>query len=93
MLSFPPSPSVKIFVARAPADMRKGVDGLAGEVIDVIDGDPQSGHLLVFLNKRRDRLKCLLGDPATWMSHERLPAAPVAAGTLIGAAARRAAGA
>ena len=37
MLSFPPSPSVRIFVARESVDMRKGIDGLAGLVIDTID--------------------------------------------------------
>ncbi len=37
MLSFPPSPSVRIFVAREPADMRKGFDGLSGLVIETIE--------------------------------------------------------
>ena len=46
---------MRIFVARDPTDMRKGFDGLSGEVIEVIDEDPQSGHLFVFLNRRRDR--------------------------------------
>ena len=44
MLSFPPSPSVRIFIAREAIDMSKGLDGLSGLVIDVIDEDPQSGH-------------------------------------------------
>ena len=73
MLSFPPSPSVKIFVARQPVDMRKGFDGLTGEVIDVIDEDPQSGHLFVFFNKRRDRMKSLVWDGSGfWLLYKRL---------------------
>jgi len=73
VLSFPPSPSVKIFVARQPVDMRKGFDGLTGEVIDVIDEDPQSGHLFVFFNKRRDRMKSLVWDGSGfWLLYKRL---------------------
>lgn len=55
-------PTVRIFVAREPADMRKSFDGLSGLVIDVIEEDPQSGHLFVFFNKRRDRVKLLFWD-------------------------------
>ena len=60
MLSFPPSPSVRIFIGRQPVDMRKGFDGLSGVVIEVVDEDPQSGHLFVFFNKRRDRMKAIV---------------------------------
>lgn len=73
MLSFPPSPSVKIFVGREAIDMRKGLDGLAGLVIDVIDEDPQSGHLFVFFNRRRDRMKSLVWDGSGyWILSKRL---------------------
>ena len=73
MLSFPPSPSVRIFVGRKPVDMRKGFDGLSGVVIDVIDEDPQSGHLFVFFNKRRDRMKALVWDGSGfWVLYKRL---------------------
>lgn len=73
MLSFPPSPSVRIFVGREPIDMRKGLDGLSGIVIDVIDEDPQSGHLFVFFNRRRDRMKSLVWDGSGyWLLCKRL---------------------
>lgn len=73
MLSFPPSPSVRIFVARETVDMRKGFDGLTGEVIDVIDEDPQSGHLFVFFNRRRDRMKALMWDGSGfWILYKRI---------------------
>lgn len=42
--------------------MRKSFDTLAALVIDVIDEDPQSGHLFLFVNRRRDRLKVLWWD-------------------------------
>jgi len=57
MLSLPPS--VRLFIARGATDMRKSFDTLAALVIDVIDEDPQSGHLFLFVNRRRDRLKVL----------------------------------
>lgn len=70
MLSFTPSPSVRIFIAREAIDMRKGLDGLAGLVIDE---DPQSGHLFVFFNRRRDRMKSVVWDGSGyWMLCKRL---------------------
>ena len=60
MLSLPPS--VKLFVSRGATDMRKSFDTLAALVIDVIEEDPQSGHLFLFVNRRRNRLKVLWWD-------------------------------
>ena len=60
MLSLPPS--VRIFVARGVTDLRKSFDTLAALVCEVIDEDPQSGHLFVFLNRRKDRVKILWWD-------------------------------
>jgi transposase len=73
MLSFPPSPSVRIFVGREAIDMRKGLDGLVGLVIDVIDEDPQSGHVFVFFNRARTLVKCLVWDRfGYWVLYKRL---------------------
>jgi transposase len=55
-------PSVRIFVCTAPADMRRGFDGLARMAQDVVRQDPLSGHFFVFLNRRRDRVKILYWD-------------------------------
>ena len=60
MLSLPPS--VRILLAREPADMRKGFDGLSHLVQSVLREDPLSGHLFVFRNRRGDRIKLLLWD-------------------------------
>lgn len=60
MLSLPPS--VRIFVATEPADMRKSFDGLGQLVREVFDADPLSGHLFVFANRRGDRVKLLYWD-------------------------------
>jgi transposase len=60
VLSLPPS--VRLFVARGVTDMRKSFDTLAALVTDVVEEDPQSGHLFLFVNRRRDRLKVLWWD-------------------------------
>lgn len=53
---------VRIFAAAAPVDMRRGFIGLAEAAREQLGQDPQSGVLLVFANKRRDRLKLLWHD-------------------------------
>ncbi len=60
MLSLPPS--VRIWAASAPADMRKGIDGLAALVRDELKADPYTGHLFVFRGKRANRVKVLYWD-------------------------------
>jgi len=60
MINLPPS--VRIFLAVQPADMRRGFDGLAALTSSVIGQDPLSGHLFVFRNRRGDRLKILYWD-------------------------------
>jgi transposase len=52
----------KVFVCLTPADMRKSFDGLSELVRTGLGGDPLSGHLFVFRNKRGDRLKLLYWD-------------------------------
>lgn len=64
---------MRIFIAREAIDMRKGIDGLAGLVIDTIEQDPQSGHLFVFFNKQRNRMKSLVWDASGyWLLCKRL---------------------
>jgi transposase len=68
MLSLPAT--VRVFVAVAPADLRKGFDGLAQITRETIAQDPLSGHFFVFANRRRDRVKILYWDRdgfAIWM--------------------------
>lgn len=60
---FPQLPAaVRIFLCTTPTDMRKSFDGLIGLVREYLGQDPLSGHLFLFLNRRRDRVKLLFWD-------------------------------
>ena len=60
MLTLPPS--TRGCVATKHADMRRSFDGLHALVRDHLQLDPFAGHLYLFANKRRDRLKILYWD-------------------------------
>lgn len=53
---------MKIFVALEPVDLRRGFEGLSALVQQTLQQDPLSGHLFLFRNRRRDRLKILFWD-------------------------------
>ena len=58
-----PIPSgARVWLASGHTDMRKGFDGLSGLVQEGFGQDPLSGHLFLFLNRRRDRIKILYFD-------------------------------
>ncbi len=60
MLSWPNS--LRVWLASRPTDLRKSFDTLAELVRQQLGGDPLSGQLFVFRNKRADRVKLLLWD-------------------------------
>ena len=65
--------ATKIYVAVEAVDMRKGFEGLYGLVRDQLGADPLSGHLFLFTNKSRTRLKVLVWDDSDlWICAKRL---------------------
>ena len=52
--------AVRVYFATAPVNLRKSFDGLSNEVRAVLVADPLSGHVFVFLNKRRTQVKLLV---------------------------------
>jgi transposase len=52
----------RIYIAAKPIDFRKGMDGLAAAVQEVLKLDPFSGTAFIFRAKRADRIKILLWD-------------------------------
>jgi transposase len=54
--------SIRVFLHTPVTDLRKGFDALSGLVTTAFSQDPTSGHLFLFVNRRRDRLKILYWD-------------------------------
>ena len=53
--------------------MRRSFDGLSAAVIEVVDEDPQSGHVFVFFNKAKTHVKVLVWDRSGyWIHYKRL---------------------
>jgi len=67
------SPQTRVFLARQVTDMRKSFRGLLALTEAVLEQDPASGHLFVFVNRRRDLLKILHWDGSGfWIWYRRL---------------------
>jgi transposase len=55
-------PATRIFVALEPIDMRQSFNGLHAAVQTVLAQDILSGHLFLFTNRRRTRVKAIYWD-------------------------------
>lgn len=65
--------ATRIYLATGATDMRKGFNGLYGLVRDRLQCDPLSGHLFLFSNAQRNRLKLLVWDgTGLWICSKRL---------------------
>jgi transposase len=60
MISF--NRRTKIFVCKEPTDMRASYDTLFAKAKGVLNQDPFSGHLFLFINGKRTSIKCLYYD-------------------------------
>jgi len=54
--------NLRVFAYGAPADLRKGFDGLYGIVMAELDRNPLDGDCFLFVNRTRSRAKVLLWD-------------------------------
>lgn len=52
--------AVRVYVGTEPVNLRKSFNGLSNEVREVLRRDPLSGHVFVFLNRRKTMVKLLL---------------------------------
>jgi transposase len=66
-------PATRIYLGVDAIDMRKGFNGLYGVVRDQFGHDPLSGHLFLFTNRSRTRIKALVWDGSgLWVCAKRL---------------------
>ena len=66
-------PATRIYVAAGATDMRKHFNGLYGLVRDHLGCSPESGHVFLFTNARRNRLKLVVYDGSgLWVCAKKL---------------------
>jgi transposase len=59
---FFPEAQVRVWLYTQPTDMRKSYDGLSALVKNTLHEGPTSGHLFVFINRKRTQIKVLYFD-------------------------------
>ena len=65
--------AVRVYVATAPVRLNRSFDGLVNEVRSVLALDPLSGHVFIFLNRRRTMVKLLMWTRGGYtIVHKRL---------------------
>ena len=66
-------PATRIYLAAGATDLRKNFEGLYGLARDRLSCDPLSGHIFLFSNAQRTRLKLLFWDGSgLWVCAKRL---------------------
>jgi transposase len=67
------TPHMRVLVAVQPVDFRRGIDGLARVCREELNGDPFSGWVFVFRNRRAKAIKILVYDgQGFWLCQKRL---------------------
>lgn len=66
-------PATRIYLAAGATDLRKSFEGLSDLVRQQFKEDPLSGHVFLFTNKRKNRVKLLYWDGSgTWVCTKKL---------------------
>jgi transposase len=66
-------PATRIYLAAGATDMRKGFDGLYALVRERLELEPLSGHVFLFSNAQRNRMKLIYWDGSgLWVCAKRL---------------------
>ena len=72
-----PTSRMRVYVYRDACDMRKSFSGLVGLVRAEVTEDPLSGHLFLFMNRRRDYVKILWWDATGYCISGRFQSTPI----------------
>lgn len=60
---------IQIYVSLSAIDMRKSIHSLSALVIEEFKNNPQSGHLFIFFNRSRDKVKIVYWDRNGFVLH------------------------
>ncbi len=60
---------IQIYVSVTPIDMRKSIDSLSALIAQNFNHDPLSGHLFLFFNRCRDKVKVIYWDRNGYVLH------------------------
>ena len=52
--------AVRVYFATQPVNLRKSFDGLTADIRCALGHDPLSGHVFVFLNRRKNQVKLIV---------------------------------
>lgn len=52
--------AVRVYFATQPVNLRKSFDGLSNEIRHALGYDPLTGHVFVFLNRRKNQVKLIV---------------------------------
>lgn len=64
---------LRFYLYTQPTNMNKSFDGLSGIVSNARLGQPTSGDVYIFVNRRRDRMKLLVWEQTGfWLFYKRL---------------------
>lgn len=67
------TPHMRILVATAPIDMRKGIDAIGAICRQILKENPMSGAVFLFISRSRKSLRVLSYDgQGFWLSTKRL---------------------
>lgn len=67
------TPQMRLLVAVAPVDFRRGIDGLCRLCRELLSADPFSGTVFIFRNQRGTAIKLLAYDgQGYWLCQKRL---------------------
>lgn len=65
--------AVRVYFATQPTNLRQSFEGLTNQIRHALGYDPLSGHLFVFLNRRRNQVKLILWTRGGYtIVHKRL---------------------
>jgi transposase len=75
--------NLRVWAYPAPADLRRGYDGLSALVISQLQQDPLCGDCYVFVNRTRTRAKVLLWDGTGLCIYQNQPSSQYVSFNLI----------